>query len=254
MRALISNAVINTTRDLAKNIQDSVVGALIENIVLTTARNEIEILDLEGKLCKGRRINDYVCRWRPVEFLPGERLHAGLTGILTDLSLEHPKDQFLEILEGGVGHQHSVFKVSAPSMRPTYLFRKPHPKRIIVSYTAENPYTYEPEDPRLAWTKRFPFGRPMPSEVSFSLKCPKGLPFLYEPKAFKIDHLAKAESVRTDLSIQESKYWDRIHSSSHESDLQVSPCRTSFLWRIRPPRVNVGYQIVWQWKESGGDK
>lgn len=241
----------NAGRSVVKGAYDQFLGTfyakLIENLDIVHGHNRLELLDEDGKLCSVRRERRYAVKWQPEDYLPLERISVGPTGTIKVATVVEPSATVPEIIEGGLGEHFIVFRIRAPELRPTYLVKKDTYLDMVLEYEAENVYTKEAEP--MSWVIRLPRGRPLPGSFSFELKLPVGRPMLAQPRTYRIADLAHAETALTDLGIDKSEAWGRLHNPSSESNIVVAENLRSLRWCVKPHRKNTAYKIEWDWWE-----
>jgi hypothetical protein len=234
--------------DARENVAGIVYSIMSSNIICKRMQQQIMIQDVKGEIVKGRRVREYLARWHIPDYLPVERLSLGPTGKLLSLEVVQPRNVEPEILEGGIDKDHCVFQVSAPgTMSPTYMFQKRQPITLEVNYSASGVYTRDNPPEPLSWCIRLPSGKSIPWNLDFELGLPKEKPMLTPPRIYRLNDLSKAESARTDLSLDKSDAWYKIPYSSVESHLEYSLTLDYVKWNIKPPRQNIAYKIEWDW-------
>ena len=241
----------NAGRSVAKGAYDQFLGTayakLIENLDIVHGHNRLELLDGEGGLCRVRRERRYAVKWQAEDYLPLERISVGPTGTIKAVTVEEPSAIVPEVIEGGLGKHFIVFRIRAPELRPTYLLKKYRYVDVVLEYEAENVYTKDAEP--MSWAIRLPRGKPLPGSFSFELKLPHERPMLAQPRTYRIADLAHAETALTDLGLDKSEDWRRLHSPSSESSIEVAEDLTSLYWVVKPHRKNTAYKIEWEWWE-----
>lgn len=246
MIELIIKAGKALSSEFYQRMRDSILAAAKENVKFYSAKQHIEILDRDGNYVRGRRERIYEFRWYAEDFLPTQRISLGPTGEFKSLEIVKPEVGF-EIMGGGIGKDHCIFKVKSANSKPTYGLRKSKRQMLIVNYEASSVYTPGHENEPMSWVFRVPTGQPMPGSIVFELVLPEARPMLGEPRTYKIEDLSRVEASLTDIELDHAEEWKRLPGRCLDSKLDVEKSRQSLRWTISPARKNLAYKVEWDW-------